>query len=398
MQGGAGPLERDVLAAVRSVLGSGDPFIPLHEPEFRGDEAKYVLDCIETGWVSSVGSYVTRFEDQLARAFDVEHAVATSTGTAALHVCLLLAGVKAGDEVLTPTLTFVATANAVSYIGATPHFVDAECRSLGVDASSLDGYLAEATKRESDATVNRVTGRPVRALIVTHVFGHPADLDGLAAVAEKYGLVLVEDAAESLGSEYKGSPTGRAGRVSAVSFNGNKTVTTGGGGAILTRDNRLADRARHLTTTARIQHRWGYVHDEIGFNYRLPNLNAALGVAQLEALPGMLERKRLLAERYEEAFRSVHGITFLREPPNARSNYWLNAIVLDVDKSNHRDDLLATLNDAGYMARPLWTAMHRLQMYRDLPRMNVHVAESLEQRVINLPSSAHLADSEFHPA
>ena len=380
------------MAATELVLGPGEPFIPLHEPEFRGTESKYVLDCIATGWVSSVGSYVTRFEEQLAQLFAVEHAIATSTGTAALHVCLLLAGVEAGDEVLTPTLTFVATANAVSYTGATPHFVEAERTSMGVDATKLDSYLSQSTERRGGVTYNRSTGRPIRALIVTHIFGHPANLDALGTVAQKFGIVLVEDAAESIGSLYNDVPTAHHGRVAAVSFNGNKTVTTGGGGAILTRDADLAARAKHLTTTARIPDRWGYAHDEVGFNYRLPNLNAALGCAQLESLSGMLARKRELALHYASAFAPVHGVEFFEEPPKTKSNYWLNAILLDAEFKSVRDALLAALNDAGYMARPIWTLMHRLPMYASCPRMEVDIAEILEASVINLPSSARLAE------
>jgi perosamine synthetase len=378
------------LAAVRSVLGEASRTIALHEPEFSGREWDYVKECIDTGWVSSVGAFVDRFENDLRACTGAGHAVATSNGTAALHVCLLLAGVQPADEVLMPALTFIATANAVSYAGAVPHFVDSETRSLGIDAQALNTYLGDIVERREGASFNRRTGARLRALVVMHVFGHPCDLDALADVAARWNLVLIEDAAESLGASYKGRHTGNFGRVSALSFNGNKVVTTGGGGAVLTNDATLGRRAKHLTTTARVPHRWSFLHDEVGYNYRLPNLNAALGCAQLEQLPSFVERKRALAERYAAAFESVAGIDFLREPAQTRSNYWLNAIVLAPEQANARDALLAALNDAGYMSRPLWTLMHHLPMYAACPRAPLPVAESLEARVVNLPSSARL--------
>lgn len=380
-----------MVQAVRAVLGKPQGTIALHEPEFGGREWDYVKECIDTGWVSSVGSYVDRFERDLSAITGARHAVATANGTAALHICLLLAGVAAGDEVLMPALTFIATANAVSYAQATPHFVDSEERSLGVDARALDAYLGEIAERRDGRTFNRRTGARMRALVVMHVFGHPCDLDALADVAARWGLVLIEDAAESLGASYKGRHTGNVGQLAALSFNGNKVVTTGGGGAVLSNDAALGRRAKHLTTTARVPHRWNFLHDEVGYNYRLPNLNAALGCAQLEQLASFVERKRRLAARYAEAFAGVPGVHVLREPPHTRGNYWLNALVLDEANAARRDDLLAALNDAGYMSRPLWTLMHQLPMYAACPRMPLPVAESLEARVVNLPSSARLA-------
>ena len=384
------PVVADVLAAMHRVLGQPEQTIALHEPQFVGREWEYVKECLDTGWVSSVGSYVDRFERDLAEFTGAAHAIATSNGTSALHVCLLLAGVKPDDEVLLPALTFVATANAVSYIGATPHFVDSESVSLGVDASKLDAYLSEIARVVDGTCINQRTGKTIRSLVVMHVFGHPSDLDALDDVARRWHLVLIEDAAESLGSRYHGRHTGNVGLLSALSFNGNKVVTTGGGGAVLTNDAELGRRAKHLTTTARTPHRWNFLHDEVGYNYRLPNLNAALGCAQLEQLPSMIERKRQLALRYASAFAGVPGLRFLMEPQGTTSNYWLNAIVLDASHENLRDPLLAALNDAGYMSRPVWTLMHHLPMYRDCPRMSLPVAERLEASVINLPSSAKL--------
>ncbi len=386
-------LSSGILSAMREVLGSPSQMIPLHEPEFRGNEGAFVAECIETGWVSSVGSYVTRFEKDLAALHDLPHAVATSSGTAALHTCLAVAGVEPGDEVLIPALTFVATANAVSYASATPHFVDSEPRSLGVDAAKLRTYLLEAARVEGDRLVNRATGARIRALIATHIFGHPCDLDGLKELAAEFHLVFIEDAAESIGSAYKDQPTGRHGELAALSFNGNKVVTTGGGGAVLTSSPAHAERAKHLTTTARVPHRWGYTHDEVGFNYRLPNLNAALGCGQLEQLSGMIDRKRDLSARYAASFAEVETARFLLEPEGTRSNYWLNALVLAPEFAGQRDQLLTDLNDANYMSRPLWTLMHSLPMYSSCPRMDLSEAESLESRVINIPSSPRLADT-----
>jgi perosamine synthetase len=380
----------EVVAAVRQVVGVPQGTVALHEPEFGGREWDYVKECLDTGWVSSVGEYVNRFERDLAEFTGASHAVATSNGTSALHMCLLLAGVRAGDEVLLPTLTFIAAANAVSYVAATPNFVDSEEVSLGVDAGRLDSYLKETARMVGGTCVNQKTGAPIRALIVVHIFGHPCDLDALAAVASRWGVVLIEDAAESLGSTYHGRHTGNVGLLSALSFNGNKIVTTGGGGAVLTNTVELGARAKHLTTTARLPHKWAFLHDEVGYNYRLPNLNAALGCAQMEQLPSKIERKRRLAARYSGAMSNVRGARFIAEPPNTQSIYWLNAILLDAKHESRRDELLGALNNAGYGSRPLWTLMHRLPMYRACPRSDLSVAERLEARVINLPSSAKL--------
>lgn len=384
------PVPLRVVAAVQRALGGSQLPAALHQPEFRGAEWTYVKDCLDTGWVSSVGAYVDRFERELERASGVRHAVAASTGTAALHVCMLLAGVGRGDEVLVPALTFVATANAVSYTGAVPHFVEAEDRTLGVDPAALELHLQAVARVEDGVCRNRETGAVIRALVVTHVLGLPCDLDALAALADRWSLVLVEDAAEALGSHLGGVHVGGRGRLSALSFNGNKIVTTGGGGAILTNDPALAVRAKHLTTTAKQPHAWAFDHDEVAYNYRLPNLNAALGCAQLERLEDMIARKRVLAARYIEAFAGVEGVRSLVEPAGSRSNAWLNGVVLD--DAAQRDPSLEALAAAGLTGRPLWTLMHRLPMYAACPRAPLPVAEALEARVITLPSSACLAD------
>ncbi|HEV7229270.1 LegC family aminotransferase [Brevundimonas sp.] len=379
-----------LIAVVRDVAGPGD--LPLHAPEFRGNEETYVRDCVTSGWVSSVGAYVDRFERMLEDVTGIPHAVVVSNGTSALHMAYLLADVRPGDEVLCPALTFVATANAVSHAGATPHFVDADPVTLAVDPASLEAHLTEVAELRDGVCVNRATDAVIRALAVTHVFGFPADMTGLLAVARRWNLTVVEDAAEALGSFRDGVHVGGEGLVGTLSFNGNKIVTTGGGGAILTCDPERAARAKHLTTTARRGSGWVYDHDEVGWNYRLPNLNAALGVAQLERLGDMLARKRTLADRYAEALAAVEGVRPLSSPTGTRPNNWLNGLILDRPDRAVRDDLLAALNAAGIQARPIWTLMHRLPMYAGCPRAPLPVAERLEASVINLPSSAALAD------
>jgi perosamine synthetase len=375
-----------VIGALHRVLPSEGPH-SLHTPSFEGNEWAYVKECIDTAWVSSAGTYVDRFEEELAEITGVERAVAVVNGTAALHIALQLAGVGPGDEVLVPALTFVATANAVTYCQAVPHFVDSSRQTLGVDAKRLASYLETVADRSGGETVNRLTGRPLRAVIAMHAFGHPVDLDSLAAVCEDYDLVLIEDAAEALGSLYKGRHVGAWGRLSTLSFNGNKTITTGGGGAILTEDPDLADRAKHLTTTAKVPHQWAYVHDQVGYNYRLPNINAALGCAQLERLPSFLQRKRRLASRYRKEFAAVADVTFADEPSFARSNFWLNAILLRPEFVSERDTLLARTHEAGLFTRPAWRIMSTLPMYTECPRMDLREARRIERSLINLPSS-----------
>jgi perosamine synthetase len=378
-----------ILAAVRSVVGTGS--VALHEPLFCGNEWLYLKECLDSTFVSSAGRFVDRFETELATFTGAKFAVAVVNGTAALHVALLLAGVQPGDEVLVPALSFVATANAVAYCGATPHFADSEERTLGIDPRALREYLRDISEQRAGVCVNRHTGRPVRALVPMHVFGHPVDIEGLAAVARDFNLVMIEDAAESIGSLYRGAHTGTLGLMGTLSFNGNKTVTTGGGGAILTQDAALARHAKHLTTTAKVPHRWEYRHDELGFNYRLPNLNAALGCAQLEQLPRLLEAKRRLHARYAECLARLEGVHLMREPQGCRSNYWLQALLLDECRSAERDAILAASNDDGVMMRPVWALNHRAPAFSGSPRMTLAVAESLERRVVNLPSSAQLA-------
>ena len=375
--------------AIRSVVGEGRA-VPLHEPCFRGREWEYVKDSLDSGWVSTVGGYVSRFERQLADVTGCGWAVATSSGTAALHTCLLLSGVGPGDEVLVPSVSFVATANAVAYTGATPHFVDCNDVTLGIDPAALEAHLAGVAAIADGVCRNRWTGRRIAAIVPVHACGHPCQIEAIADIAARFHLTLVEDAAQALGSTYHGRHAGRWGRLSALSFNGNKTVTTGGGGAILTGDKALAELARHITTTAKLPHDWEYRHDRVGYNYRLPNLNAALGCAQLEQLPAFVESKRELARRYQHAFQGVEGVRFLSEPAGSRSNYWLCSVLLDEDRAGELATVLGRARDRGIMTRPSWHLLSDLPMYAECPRSPLAVSESIGRRLVNLPSSPGL--------
>ena len=381
-----------VVTAIRTAIGvsDGHGFQPLHAPHFEGAEWEYVKDCLDTGWVSSVGSYVERFEKDVAAHCGAAHGVAVVNGTAALQVALQVVGVEAGDEVILPALTFVATANAASYLGAIPHFVDSDPATLGLDPHKLNDYLSDVSERTLDGVRNRRTGRRIAAIVPMHTFGHAVDMEPLISVAARFGITIVEDAAESLGSLYKGEKCGSLGRIAAVSFNGNKIITTGGGGAIVTDDAELAARAKHLTTTAKVPHKWAFNHDAVGYNYRLPNLNAALGCAQLEKLDDYVVRKRALAARYLSAFEAVSGISAYRERCFAQSNYWLNCLMLDTPSLAVRDAVLTATNEAGLMTRPTWTLMPDLPIYADCSSMPLDGAREIEARLINVPSSVSL--------
>lgn len=385
-----------IVNIIKDCLPKDYDFIGLHEPYFIGNEWNYVKECIDTGWVSSVGKFVDKFEEKLVEYTGVKRAIAVVNGTAALHICLKLVGVEQGHEVLIPTLTFVATANAVSHCGAIPHFVDSEERTLGLDPYKLGEYLNEIVEIRSEGCFNKQSGRYIKAVVPMHTFGHPVDIDPLIEICQRFKLELVEDAAESLGSYYKGRHTGNWGRVSALSFNGNKIVTTGGGGAILTNDEKIGKLAKHITTTAKAPHKWAFYHDMVGYNYRLPNINAALGCAQLEQLPLFLEKKRALANLYRQRFSTVQGVKFFTEFEFARSNYWLNVLLLENGNLAVRDSILEISNANGIMTRPVWTLMHKLPMYKSCPRMDLKVAENLEDKIINIPSSVFLESSELN--
>lgn len=382
----------EILAAMERAIGPATEMVLLHRPYLPPKAWEYVKECLDTGWVSSAGSYVTRFETGLAKMTGCARAVATVNGTAALQVCLHLAGVGRDDEVISPSLTFVATANAISHCGAVPHFVDVSNTRLSICPEALRTRLNEISVAGPSGPVNRQTGRRIAAVCLMHCLGHPADLDAIVEICTEFDVPLIEDAAESLGSTYRGKHTGRFGRLAAVSFNGNKILTTGGGGAILTDDDDLADRAKHLTTTAKVPHAWEFKHDAVAWNYRMPNINAALGLAQLEVLPELIAAKRALAKRYQASFRELsHIAKFLCEPSDSHSNYWLNALILDPAYESSRDALLEQLNAAGYQVRPLWIPMHLLAMYANAPRGSLERTEELCRRVINIPSSADLS-------
>ena len=379
-----------ILDVLDLVLSGHERPIGLHEPYFAGKEWEYVKECIDTRWVSSVGRFIERFEKDLADYLGVKRVVAVVNGTAGLHMSLKLVGVERGDEIIIPAITFVATANAVSYCDAIPHFVDSEVKTLGIDPFKLAEYLSNiATVREGQC-FNTLTGRRIKAVIAVHTFGHPVDMDNLVEVCNRFDLELIEDAAESIGSMYKGKQTGNWGKASVFSFNGNKTITTGGGGAIATNDEELASLAKHITTTAKVAHPWEYRHDRTGYNYRMPNINAALGCAQLEQLDSFLRLKRALAERYASEFKAFGGVSFFSEPDFAKSNYWLNALIFDNEHKRLRDLLIERAQKRNYSTRPVWIPLHKLAMYEKCPRMDLPVAEDLAERIVNIPSSVFL--------
>ena len=363
-------------------------FIPLHEPRFIGNEKKYLNECIDSTFVSSVGKFVDEFEEKIAEFTGAKYAVATTNGTSALHIALLLADVQSGDEVITQPLTFVATCNAITYCNAKPIFVDVDLDTLGLSPSSLQKFLEENCEIKNSRCINKTTGKSVKACVPMHTFGHPCRISEIKDICDQWHIALVEDAAESLGSYYKGRHTGRFGKLGTLSFNGNKILTSGGGGCIITDDEVLAKKAKHLTTTAKVPHAWEYTHDMIGYNYRLPNLNAALLVAQLEQIEMFLQDKRDLAKMYEKFFQGL-DMEFITQPQNSEANYWLNAVILK--NRGQRDEFLHYTNDRGVMTRPVWTLMNKLEMFRDcqcgdmLPNCNY-----FEDRVVNIPSSVRV--------
>lgn len=385
-------LPGQVVHAIRSVVGDGR--VGLHEPSFKGKELEYLTECIDSTYVSSVGKFVDRFERDLEAFTGSKHAIVVVNGTAALHVALKLGGVISDDEVLLPTLTFIATANAIMYCNAHPHFIDSSEDTFGLDPYSLRSYLNASAEMRQGHCVNRKTGRVIRAVVPMHTFGHPIEIEELLSVANDFNLTVIEDAAESLGSYVEGRHTGTFGLLGTLSFNGNKTITTGGGGAVLTNDDGLAKRAKHITSTAKIAHRWNFGHDEVGYNYRMPNINAALGCAQLEALPSFLSSQRSLFRKYMEAFRNVGGVTVAAEPNGCKSNYWLQTLILDNENAFQKDDILTATNETGLMTRPVWGLMHRQQMFVNKPCGPVNVSEALEQRLVNIPSSPLFVGTE----
>ncbi|RZI85372.1 MAG: LegC family aminotransferase [Rubrivivax sp.] len=367
---------------VRDIYGDG--FVPLHRPVFEGNERQYLVDCIDSNFVSSVGAKVTEFERQIASFTGAGHAIATVNGTAALHVALQLAGVQRGDEVLSQALTFIATCNALSYAGASPVFIDVDRDTLGMSPRALQDFLEAHAERRDDGCWNKATGCRIAACVPMHTFGFPLRIAQIATLCEAWGIALVEDAAESLGSYVGKRHTGTFGALATLSFNGNKVITTGGGGMIVTNDEALAKHAKHVTTTAKIPHPYEFVHDEVGYNYRLPNLNAALGCAQMERLDAMLAIKAGVAARYRDFF-ADSGVRFVQAIEGTVANHWLNAIVLDSEAE--RDAFLAYTNEQGVMTRPIWRLMSRLDMFKHCQHDGLEHSQWLEARVVNLPSS-----------
>lgn len=378
---------KDIVNFIHQLYGTDD-FVPLHAPLFIGNEKKYLNECIDTTFVSSVGKFVDRFEEEMAAYTGAKKAVVCVSGTNALHMAMLLVGVERDDEILTQALTFIATCNAISYIGAHPVFIDVDKDTLGLSPVAVKAWLGKNAEVRNGICYNKNSGRRVKACIPMHTFGHPIKIDALVTLCEEWHIELVEDAAESLGSFYKGQHTGTFGKVGAISFNGNKTITTGGGGMLLFQDEELGKFAKHLTTQAKVPHRWEFIHDHIGYNYRMPNINAALGCAQLENLERYVRNKRETAERYKEYFGKISEMAFFIEPADCRSNYWLNAILLDNRQS--QQDFLAYTNDHGIMTRPVWQLMNCLQMFKNCETDGLGNTIWLEERIVNIPSSVRL--------
>jgi len=365
--------------------------VALHEPEIGELEERHVLDCLRSGWVSSVGSFVGNFESALCDITGASFAIATASGTAALHLALHSAGVRPGDEVIIPALTFVATANAVSHCGATPHFVDSDEMTLGLDPVVLNDRLSRVAVSDGNVVINRETGRKISAVVPMHTFGLVSQITQLMEIADSFGIPVIEDAAEAVGSTIGDRHCGRFGKAGMLSFNGNKIITTGNGGAILTDDEELSALARHLSTTAKVKHPWRFDHDRVGWNYRLPNLNAALGCAQLARLPEFLTRKRALHDSYKAEIGRDTRFELVEEVNGSRSNYWLNAVRVKDNTDEQRESMLELLHTSGYLCRPAWTLMHRLPMYETAPRGDLHTAELLERELICLPSGPRLS-------
>jgi len=372
---------------IRDLYGGGD-FIPLSVPVFAGNEKKYLNECIDTTFVSSVGKFVDRFEDDIAKYTGCKRAVVCVSGTNALHMSLMLAGVERGDEVLTQALTFIATCNALSYIGAEPVFIDVDRDTMGLSPAAVRKWLATNAEIKDNQCFNKNTNRRIKACVPMHTFGHPVHLDELVEVCKEYHIELVEDAAESIGSLYKGKHTGTFGKIGALSFNGNKTITTGGGGMMLFNDEELGAYAKHITTQAKIPHRWEFRHDHIGYNYRMPNINAALGCAQLENIDKYVESKRQTAAAYKEFFKNIPDVEFFSEPADCRSNYWLNAIILK--DRDMQQEFLQFSNDNGVMTRPIWELMNRLPMFEKCENDGLENTIYFADRVVNIPSSVRV--------
>lgn len=376
-----------ILDFIRHTFNTPTGSIPLHAPLFIGNEKKYLEECIDTTMVSSVGKFVNLFEERVAEYTGARRAVVCDNGTNALYLSLVLAGLSSSDEALTQPLTFIATANAIAYCGASPVFLDVDRDTMGMSPEALGKFLADETRMVNGECYNRNTGKRIKVCVPMHTFGHPCRIDKIASLCKEYGIILIEDAAESIGSYYKGKHTGIFGSIGMISFNGNKTITTGGGGVMLFNDEEIAERAKYISTQAKVPHPWNFIHDQIGFNYRMPNVNAAIGVAQMENLEIYLKKKRALASKYREFFKNT-SVRFFNQPEYCLSNFWLNALIFN--SRNDRDLFLKQSNEQGIATRPLWTLMNKLPMYASCERDSLENCLWLEDRVVAIPSSVIL--------
>ena len=382
-------LEYKILKAIQKV--SNKQKLQLHEPFFFGKEKKYLKHCIDTTFVSSKGKYVKKFEAALSKYINAKNIILLNSGTSALHIALLLMGVKSGDEVILPSMTFVATANAVKYCNANPHFVDSEEESLGIDPFALNNWLNKIVIKKGNFSYNKITNKRISAIVPMHTFGHPCRMDELKKISKKFNMRIIEDSAEALGSFYKGKHAGTIGDIGTLSFNGNKTITTGAGGAIITNNDRVAFQVRHIISTAKQNHAYEYIHDKIGYNYRMPNLNASIGLAQFENINKIINSKRKLFQKYNKLFSNIDEIDLFKEPRYCKSNYWLQTIILRKQNMKLRDDILQLTNKKNIMTRPVWKLLHKLKPFKNCPKSPLPKALSLEKRIINIPSSYGIA-------
>jgi len=377
-----------VVKSIQKVIGRGPH--QLHEPLFFGKEMNYLKNTINQNSVSSTGEYVNKFEKKIKDYTKAKFGVAVVNGTQAIYISLKACGVKKDDEVLVPALTFVGTVNAISYLGAKPHFVDSQIKNFGIDCSKLEKYLNKIAKFRGRKCINKLTGKVIKAIIPVHVFGHPCNIQSIIEIAKKFNLIVVEDAAEALGSFYKNKHLGTFGDVGCFSFNGNKIITAGGGGMVITNKKKLAKKIKHLTTTAKLKHKWEYIHDEIGYNFRMPNLNAALGLAQFEKIHVFLKAKRVLFKKYLNVFNNVKGISLYKEPKNASSNYWLQTLILNKNNSSLKNKILKESHKKLIYIRPVWKLISELKPYKKKQKMNLSGAKEIYNRIINIPSSQSL--------
>ena len=377
-----------IVKSIQKVVGSGSH--QLHEPLFFGKEVKYLKKTIKENFVSSAGKYVSKFEKKIKEYTRAKFTIAVVNGTQAIYISLKACGVKKNDEVLVPALTFVGTVNAISYLGAKPHFVDSEIANFGINCAKLEIYLDKIVTMKGKKSINKITGNVIKAIIPVHVFGHPCNIEKIIKIAKKYNLIVVEDAAEALGSFHKKKHLGTFGDTGCISFNGNKIITTGGGGAVITNKKKIANKIKHLTTTAKLKHKWEYIHDEIGYNYRMPNINAALGLAQIQNIKTFLKAKRILFKKYFKAFHNITGVTLYKEPKYASSNYWLQTLILDKRNINLKNKILKEAHKRSIHARPAWKLISELKPYKKTQKMNLSGSKEIYRKIINLPSSQSL--------